>query len=516
MADRIRDMVAREGTVVSVPSGVIGYLADTLRFAETGQTTVEQAGTAAEFAELVNRVPKTGPVWEWDGVDHLWDIYRDVLGAELAVSTRTPDEERRFRAAQAVLYTEDGGIRVPSTTYLAYQSCQHAVLSAQAALAQAQTTGNAHKPELAAAVEAAEQDWLVTGHRREVDTALLDFSSLGDSDPAQTWSAYQRQFDPEPGSLQWATALDGSRYAVTGFAPSNILDHPWPRLHITGSGLDSTASALESVSFEYALVNVVRPWLDPAMLRSRAWKFSEQDHSLSDGQTPPSGRCTSYVESVVVARSLQIVFKAHPGDGRQELGFIEPSAVTQISSAAASQGTQDLPSGFIPSEQTERVVEQFAFPAAAAESPAVATETVTPPEDGTVMTTPPGTVLLVAFVLRLLPKCPDPDPALPWERPDQQLPEEATEPQAEKAAVVKLANVRYGQTNEDVRTVQKALIARGHSIAPGATGHFGDATRKAYAAEQQKQGFCGRDADGIPGCRSLTALGKAIGFSVQC
>ncbi|MFI2200056.1 peptidoglycan-binding protein [Streptomyces sp. NPDC020192] len=82
--------------------------------------------------------------------------------------------------------------------------------------------------------------------------------------------------------------------------------------------------------------------------------------------------------------------------------------------------------------------------------------------------------------------------------------------------MVALSNVRFGATNEDVRAVQKALIKRGRTIPHGPTGFFGDETKAAYRAEQLAQGFTGADADGIPGCTSLTALGRFAGFAVDC
>ncbi|MER5555848.1 peptidoglycan DD-metalloendopeptidase family protein [Streptomyces sp. NPDC002793] len=82
--------------------------------------------------------------------------------------------------------------------------------------------------------------------------------------------------------------------------------------------------------------------------------------------------------------------------------------------------------------------------------------------------------------------------------------------------MVMLTKVQYGLSNDDVRTVQEALIARGRSIPDGATGLFGDQTRTAYAAEQTAQGFKGADADGTPGCASLTELGRLSGFPVDC
>jgi murein DD-endopeptidase MepM/ murein hydrolase activator NlpD len=82
--------------------------------------------------------------------------------------------------------------------------------------------------------------------------------------------------------------------------------------------------------------------------------------------------------------------------------------------------------------------------------------------------------------------------------------------------MVALSNVRFGANNDDVRTVQNALIARGHAIPDGATGLFGKQTAAAYRAEQGAQGYTGADADGIPGCTSLTALGRSAGFTVDC
>ncbi|MFB0617930.1 peptidoglycan-binding protein [Streptomyces sp. AGS-58] len=81
--------------------------------------------------------------------------------------------------------------------------------------------------------------------------------------------------------------------------------------------------------------------------------------------------------------------------------------------------------------------------------------------------------------------------------------------------MVALPNVRFGASNDDVRIVQKALIAQGHDIPGGPTGFFGEQTRAAYRAEQLAQGFTGADADGVPGYASLSALGRRAGFTVD-
>lgn len=81
---------------------------------------------------------------------------------------------------------------------------------------------------------------------------------------------------------------------------------------------------------------------------------------------------------------------------------------------------------------------------------------------------------------------------------------------------VYLADVQYGMENSEVVVVQQALINQGFSIPAGATGYFGDQTLSAYSAFQQSLGYSGADADGNPGCTSLTELGSRENFTVEC
>lgn len=68
-----------------------------------------------------------------------------------------------------------------------------------------------------------------------------------------------------------------------------------------------------------------------------------------------------------------------------------------------------------------------------------------------------------------------------------------------------------------VKTVETALVSEGLLHREYADGHFGTATRTAYAAWQRSAAggsYSGKDADGIPGKDSLTRLGKRRGFTV--
>lgn len=64
-----------------------------------------------------------------------------------------------------------------------------------------------------------------------------------------------------------------------------------------------------------------------------------------------------------------------------------------------------------------------------------------------------------------------------------------------------------------VEIVEDALVSERLLAARYADGHAGTATRSAYSLYQQRRGFHGADADGIPGSKTLTALAKAHGFT---
>ncbi|MEU9495403.1 N-acetylmuramoyl-L-alanine amidase [Streptomyces sp. NPDC048215] len=72
-------------------------------------------------------------------------------------------------------------------------------------------------------------------------------------------------------------------------------------------------------------------------------------------------------------------------------------------------------------------------------------------------------------------------------------------------------------TYSGVKTVEAALVNAGLLAKRYSDGHFGTTTVSAYAAWQRSKAggsYRGKDADGIPGKASLTALGKKHGFTV--
>jgi hypothetical protein len=128
--------------------------------------------------------------------------------------------------------------------------------------------------------------------------------------------------------------------------------------------------------------------------------------------------------------------------------------------------------------------------------------------DGTV-----STVQKIINVFKPAPKPPVPVPA-PKPMPTPAPVAKPVTPAVKKPKVeVSLVAVQPGKKNKQVGVVQEALKSVKKYDGP-INNTFDKATRSAYATWQASLGYKGTDANGVPGTKSLTALGKKTGFTV--
>jgi hypothetical protein len=210
---------------------------------------------------------------------------------------------------------------------------------------------------------------------------------------------------------------------------------------------------IESLSFEYTSVAVTRAWLEPDVFKARFWRFYENSKLLSDGKTPPSGICPSYVAALVFARNPIINLK--PNSTKNDavlnqlqstkalsLGFFKvaplttgttlqkttvlmshPVDVTRITVAHpvnvesvivshplnVGSVTMAHPVNVGPITVAHPVIRMrnAAFTRITPEN------TTSPPQAAQ----PPGNdedIYIMAFICKRLPQCPNPDPNLQW------------------------------------------------------------------------------------------------------
>ena len=164
--------------------------------------------------------------------------------------------------------------------------------------------------------------------------------------PLMQWAEWKKSYNPD---IDVLTDPENMSFAITGFAPNNIFDQgDWNKMSLDRGQIAAlaeeapaelkrmfqplpTASPIESVSFEYRSVGIVRPWFESAVFRARFWRMDDSP-PLSDGATPPRGRCPNYITAMVFARNIMVTSRAAPGASKErpQLVFISDKMVAKI------------------------------------------------------------------------------------------------------------------------------------------------------------------------------------------
>ena len=514
---KCRKVFEQENTFLSFPRMPYNYKKEHLNFVATGGATREQVHTAAEFARTVNSIPR-GVVFEGDSEESLWQIYGDVLArAHVAAGTLTPEQQAARDDAMALLYvTTDDGLRQESPQLRAYKQYRDAWFKAQEAFRHAQLSAEESndaaklkqwrefdEPAHRARIAEVELDWYGLGFRNEVEAAQRSEESIARSAPLAQWIEWKKDYNPDIDVAN--DPVSKQSFAVTGFAPSDVLDQDnWSRFQLDRTEMmalaeeapaelkvlflsQATTSQVESVSFEFHSTVAVRPWYRSDVFRTRFWRLQDGEAPLSDGATPPSGRCPAYVQALVFARNITVTTRsaatAPPRGGRPLILVPKLPAPTPVRTgrgatirdhrkpakpgaakpppkrgkpaapkrAAALTQTAPAPAATSPAVQanTAAAMKRLAGasfhsiqaapsvpppvgavpPVATAVRPTTVRSAIPPPvrrvrpappanpapaQPVTTPAAPPGTISVLAFICRRLPRSPDPDPAFNW------------------------------------------------------------------------------------------------------
>ena len=244
-------------------------------------------------------------------------------------------ERAEYDKAMAFLYVPDpAGLRRPGAAVTAYNQYRDASIKAQEQYRAAQQTAESSsdagvqarwrdtdEPRLRDAVLHAEQAWLTAGQKPQVEAAQQIEQVYAARDPALKWAEWQRSFMAD---LDKETDTANIGFVPTGVSPYDLFDAgPWPPFTLTrdemmrlvpqapaelqaifGAGIAN--SDIESLSFEFRSVALVRPWFESRLFKSRFWRLGDGTDRLSDGATPPKGRCPAYVSALVFARNVSV------------------------------------------------------------------------------------------------------------------------------------------------------------------------------------------------------------------
>ncbi|MGE0225928.1 MAG: hypothetical protein AB7F35_30335 [Acetobacteraceae bacterium] len=462
----------------------LSYPPDQLRRIGAGKLeTPQDTLNLSEFARVSNQIPRgvIAPVVEGE---YLWDICAEALAmGHPAIGALDPAGQARLEAARAVLYLPDTD-RTPTPLFVAYRQHRDAHIAQQEEYRNRQFTAetstdpavrsqwsDVDEPRMRQELQQIMQDWLTEGGKAAIEEALQVEQACAASSPVLTWEDWKRSFVKDI-DMQTDTSLIS--YAPTGFTPYNVFDlGAWPRFTLTAAevqhlvrtappelldifGTAQPAGQIDSVSFEYRSIALTRSWLPKLLFESRFWRLATAGGELSDGSSG-EGRCPSYVAALVLARNLEVKWKAGtvaPSPPIKEFTRLQPallrSGSVQLSLArtavpsAAVAGTAARPAALLMQQAAAtpaRVTVRQPTPAVSASIARLATPVrpVSPRLPPDVLLRPPirafplptvpnrpappppppatpatDAISILAFICKRVPRCPDPDPALQW------------------------------------------------------------------------------------------------------
>jgi hypothetical protein len=371
------------------------------------------------------------------GAATVTDVYRSILdGKEVPLVELDKRQREQLDAARAYLLLPDGQ---PTETYRRYLEYELDYLTAQddyeAALATEHNGGPKVPEQVITARDRAARKWEHDGHRADVERALRTIEALEGLEPHVLWSRLSERFR----EYTRRYAIDSEYQLVEANPPYQqwFQEFGWSDFRFDNQDFDNQRRAggagmqqgcctecrrppvpsppavpevvhLATPAFlltcRVRRIQIIRPWLDTTVLFSRAWRWSTASVAYGTlvstggdiaGALTPTGVMPLLPTTAILARDVEIDWQDADG------------------TAAATAACQHLALG------RELALGPFRLTKATI-------------DDGGHISMPDPQ--LIAYISVLIPRCPNPDPTLPWPLHAERLPEPGTFPSIPPAA----------------------------------------------------------------------------------
>lgn len=378
------------------------------------------------WASVLNRVPTPTFIYGDTGqsIDSLVDLI--LQGKELPLVELNPAQRAKLQAALAVIMTPNQDPTPEYKKYETYEIAYYTALTAfQEAVANSKNDGIPIPPVVQKNLDSAKRNWETFGFRQKIDNAYATINNLQGLDPNNWWQKMRNRFD-----VCQVRASSGT-FALTSTFPKyqNIFeDKGWTSFSFSkgdfenqesvkainaGGGVSAnyglfrasaeasygseqgykkSSSTNISVAAEIFRLQINRPWLDPLVFRSRAWRWSSLSpltEPVSNGAdaslgNTPVGVMTLLPTSVIIARNVVI-----SGDfSQEEQNWLKEKVDTK---ASVGWGPFSI-SGNYNQSKDEKMSQGTAAGAKISNAD---------PQ-------------IIGWYCSVLPMCPNPDPSLPW------------------------------------------------------------------------------------------------------
>jgi len=282
-----------------------------------------------QFAQIVNTIPADNTVYSPMIGDDLGRVFSRIIGDAVIARSRLTDEEKGA-LSKANKYLDDNFEKY-MTCLKEVNRCEYNFNEAHLSVQYAD--GNQkdrlqkewddfRKDALQQEIDLAKNNLLVTGKSAEVENNLrikknLEVNSMQDlKDDLATTLTLLDGTDPKT-RLEYLSTLYSPMgvYSETSGGWSNITlynseirslcETAPPELKGLYAG-DDSGEDIQSISFEYSIVSLVRPWFSEDFLRSQGFKFHDDVvRQISDGQVPANGVIPAYISKLISIRKVR-------------------------------------------------------------------------------------------------------------------------------------------------------------------------------------------------------------------
>lgn len=377
-----------------------------------------KVGDRFDLSIMLDAVPQFSWVYK-PAATTVSNAYQTILENHQApLTTLTPDQQAKLDEANAIVVKYE-------EAYEKYQLAYYDALDVyDEAYANWKNSGTPIPRSAKLRLQAALDKWDRDGHRSAVDSATAVIVKYEALDPEVFWSKLLKQFQNgtqetsesnvfqpvgvTPPYRSWLTDAGWTSFSFNqkdmdnqrnseAIGVSGNLSGEFGIFKISGDGnydKDSSFVKMDQTELTFSCklfrVSLSRTWMNPLVLSSRGWRFLVGTSGpLSTGgdifnDVVPTGQMTVIPTAAILSKDLQV-------KGTFDKTIVESMNQKIAANASVGIGPFSIAGRFNMENHT------------GSEKGTIASNAISAPD-----------IQLVAFVCEVLPKCPDPDPALKW------------------------------------------------------------------------------------------------------
>ncbi|WP_300566922.1 carboxypeptidase-like regulatory domain-containing protein [Flavobacterium sp.] len=308
----------------------------------TGSEAKKYLKEQSEFSYIANSILKKPNLWTIDSDNLLYNSYKNILENALIIDPDelTAAEILKINKAKSVLFKADGN---DSAKYVKYKSYVLKSFDLEKKIIDQNALKNTINPTDTASLEKWNIDytdmanqkkellieWQVKGFKSAVESAKSAYDSiiLAKSSFVEKWTDARNIKLSSPNLL---TDEYGVEFLSTTCIPNSICDYQspiWKKITLTKAEITQLTQTftqeipaevllefgnlepeLESIAFEYSIIDIQRPWFDETIINNRLWKYADDNQKVSQGDDSMIGEIPAYPVKIILSKNIELVF----------------------------------------------------------------------------------------------------------------------------------------------------------------------------------------------------------------